>query len=60
MPCNKKTGHFAFLIASMFRNFSSTMKVRNDTQPSSYLAASLIEVYGDISRRVYGFLMDER
>ena len=53
-------GQRAFLMASMLRNFSYTMTVRNDAQPSSDLAASLIEVYGDISREQHGYLTEER
>lgn len=36
------------------------MSDKNEAQPNRALAASLIEVYGDINNRELGFLIDER
>jgi hypothetical protein len=48
-----KTGHFAYLIASIFLNLSYTMGVmRKLSLPRKDFATSLMEVYGDIRSKV--------
>ena len=47
-------------MASIFRNFSYTMTVKKAAQPSRLLAASLIEVYGDINSKQQGDLIEAR